>query len=233
MLWGIRPVEQQAAYGLAVDGLRRQIHLGLIQPGERLLPERKLAEQVGISRVTLREALRVLETEEYLVVRRGVQGGAFLVDEHALNAIARRRIARDPAQIMRALEFREVNERVAARFAAARRQPPHLRQMQKAIDDLAKAENAGALRRAQTMFHMALAEATQNILLSHALEEAMSVVFLPFETVSAESANSRGQADYAAALAAIEHRDEANAEAAIARRIADDWTRFRALARAH
>ncbi|MEC8482530.1 MAG: GntR family transcriptional regulator, partial [Pseudomonadota bacterium] len=52
MLWGLRPVEQQAAYGLAVDRIKRQIHMGFIMPGERLPAERKLAEEVGLSRVT-------------------------------------------------------------------------------------------------------------------------------------------------------------------------------------
>jgi GntR family transcriptional regulator, transcriptional repressor for pyruvate dehydrogenase complex len=231
MLWGIRPVEHQAAYGLAVEGIRRQIHLGLIEPGERLLAERKLAERVGISRVTLREALRVLETEGYLTVRRGVQGGAFLVDEETLNGLARRRIARDPAHVMRALEFREVNERIAARFAAVRRLPPHVKQMQSALDAMRDARNAGALRRAETLFHMALAEATQNSLLSRALEEARSSVFLPLPAGNVESAAKQLRDESATLFEAVESRDEAKAEAASTRIIGQDWSRFRALSK--
>ena len=62
MLWGLRPLEPKAAHGLAVDQLQRQIHSGLLLPEERLPAERQLSDQFGISRVTLREALRVLET---------------------------------------------------------------------------------------------------------------------------------------------------------------------------
>ena len=49
MLWGLRPVEQLAAYGLVVERIRRQILLSLLLPGERLLPERKLAFEMNIS----------------------------------------------------------------------------------------------------------------------------------------------------------------------------------------
>ena len=72
MLWGITPVEAQATYGIAVERLRGQIHAGLILPDEKLPPERQLADDIGISRVTLREALRVLETDKYIHVKRGL-----------------------------------------------------------------------------------------------------------------------------------------------------------------
>ena len=55
----------------AADHLRRAIHLGEFKPGDKFLPERQHAEQLGISRVTLREAIRVLEAEGYVEVRRG------------------------------------------------------------------------------------------------------------------------------------------------------------------
>ena len=71
MLWGLRPLEPKATYGLAVDSLRRQIHSGLLLPEERLPAERQLSDSFGISRVTLREALRVLEESQYINVRRG------------------------------------------------------------------------------------------------------------------------------------------------------------------
>ena len=71
MLWGLRPVEPQATYGIAVDRLKRQIHSGLLLPAEKLPAERQLSDDFGISRVTLREALRVLETDRYIVVKRG------------------------------------------------------------------------------------------------------------------------------------------------------------------
>jgi DNA-binding FadR family transcriptional regulator len=56
--------------------LRREIALGNLRPGDRLHSERQLQEQFEISRPTLREALRLLESESLIEVARGQHGGA-------------------------------------------------------------------------------------------------------------------------------------------------------------
>src|SRR5262245_21338895 len=64
-------IEKPAAYELVVNQLKRAIHLGSYVPGDKLPPERALAEQLGVSRVTTREALRVLQGEGYISVGSG------------------------------------------------------------------------------------------------------------------------------------------------------------------
>jgi DNA-binding FadR family transcriptional regulator len=59
--------------------LRRQIVRGAVKPGERLPPETQLMAQFGVSRPTIREAFRILETERLIVVRPGSRGGAQVV----------------------------------------------------------------------------------------------------------------------------------------------------------
>jgi GntR family transcriptional regulator, transcriptional repressor for pyruvate dehydrogenase complex len=59
--------------------LRRQIVRGAVRPGEKLPPETELMEQFGVSRPTIREAFRILETERLIVVRPGSRGGAQVV----------------------------------------------------------------------------------------------------------------------------------------------------------
>jgi GntR family transcriptional repressor for pyruvate dehydrogenase complex len=56
--------------------LRRQIVRGAVRPGEKLPPETELMGQFGVSRPTIREAFRILETERLIVVRPGSRGGA-------------------------------------------------------------------------------------------------------------------------------------------------------------
>jgi DNA-binding FadR family transcriptional regulator len=232
MLWGLRPVEPQAAYGLAVDGLRRQIHLGLLLPGERMPAERKLAEEIHVSRVTLREALRILEGEGYLTIRRGATGGAFVAGEAELRAMAVRRMARDPAAVMRILEFRELNERMAARYAAGRRTPGHLKRLRQSLDAMKAATGAGLLRQAETAFHLALAEASLNPLLVKAIEEAIALAFLPLVADEITAAAARAHGAHATILEALEARDEGAAEAAVARIQAHDWALVQATTRA-
>ncbi|MGD9919872.1 MAG: FadR/GntR family transcriptional regulator [Pseudorhodoplanes sp.] len=226
MLWGLRPVEQQAAYGLVVERMRRQIHLGLMLPGKRLAAERKLAEDMNIARVTLREALRVLETEGYIIVRRGAYGGRYIADERELDKIARRRAARDPGGSMRVLEFREAAERSAVRFAALRRTPADLKRMRIGLDAVAKAATLGELRQAETTFHLALAEASHNDFLARALEEALCNLFTPFGNEEVAEVRPLRHATRLMLLKAIEARDADRAETLMGPILADERQRL-------
>lgn len=187
MLWGIRPVEPHSAYGLVVDRIKRQIMLSLLLPDERLPAERKLSIDMNVSRVTLREALRVLETEGFVNVRRGTQGGTFVADEVRLNVIARQIIGRDPAAILRALEYRDINEIGAVRLACARRTPTDLKRMTIGLEAMVQATSPAMLRRAENTFHIALGEASHNNLISKGLEDALVAFFVPYSHAIVES----------------------------------------------
>ena len=224
MLWGLRPVEQQAAYGLAVEVLRRQIHLGLIEPGERLPAERALAEQLAVSRVTLREALRVLETEGYVLVRRGARGGTFVQPADALQDLALRRFSRDPASAMRVIEFREANEVTAARLAADRRTPTDLAALASALTALRRSGAAATFRRTSTVFHLALGEASHNPLLARAVEEAHAAMFLPQPAALTQAALGQAVQLREQLLDAVAARRADDAEAAARDVLARDRT---------
>ena len=61
---------------IVAGDLRRQIVSGALKEGDPLPPEDQLMEHAGVARTTVREALRILESEGLLVVRRGAGGGA-------------------------------------------------------------------------------------------------------------------------------------------------------------
>lgn len=61
-----------------VEQIRSLIRRGRLRPGDRLPSERELCEQMGVSRVTVREALRVLEAGGLVEIRVGARGGAFV-----------------------------------------------------------------------------------------------------------------------------------------------------------
>jgi GntR family transcriptional regulator, transcriptional repressor for pyruvate dehydrogenase complex len=231
MLWGITPVEAQATYGLAVDRLRGQIHAGLLLPDEKLPAERQLADDFGISRVTLREALRVLETDRYITVRRGAQGGAFVAPFDILNALAVKRIARDPAGAMRVLEFRCANEAASARLAALRRGVPELKRLRAALDAFVQARDAAAAKQSRAMFLLALGDATHNPLLAEAIRKGLGELFAPFDDAPGHRANGQEAGPelnlLRAVFAAIDAQDERAAESAIADFHRADWERLR------
>jgi GntR family transcriptional repressor for pyruvate dehydrogenase complex len=72
------PVSVARASSAIADQIREAIVSGKVQQGERLAPERELAEQFGVSRVTVRDALRALEAMGLLEVKVGARGGAFV-----------------------------------------------------------------------------------------------------------------------------------------------------------
>jgi GntR family transcriptional regulator, transcriptional repressor for pyruvate dehydrogenase complex len=161
-----------------VEVLRQQVHLGHLAPDERLPAERTLAEQLAVSRVTLREALRVLEAEGYLIVRRGVSGGAFVNNESVLREIAARRISRDPSAALRILEFRDATEPVAARLAATRRTPTDLAGLTAALKTIRRNETAAKVRHAESLFILGVGHASHNAMLAKSIEDARAATFL-------------------------------------------------------
>ena len=63
---------------IIVDQIRLLMRQGQLKPGDRLPPERDLCERFGVSRVTVREALRMLESSGLVEIRVGARGGAFV-----------------------------------------------------------------------------------------------------------------------------------------------------------
>src|SRR5215471_10977708 len=74
----LRPVRQGNAFEETVERLLTVIKLGLVGPGERFPAERDLAAQLGISRLTLRDAIHELHEAGYVSSRRGRFGGTFV-----------------------------------------------------------------------------------------------------------------------------------------------------------
>jgi GntR family transcriptional repressor for pyruvate dehydrogenase complex len=73
------PVPVRNAFEVTVERLAQGIRLGVLADGDRLPPERELAEMFGVSRATLREAIRTLRDADLLRSTRGRGGGTFVV----------------------------------------------------------------------------------------------------------------------------------------------------------
>src|SRR5215813_9135869 len=117
----LRPVREGNAFEETVERLLTVIKLGVVGPGERFPAERELAAQMGISRLTLREAIRELQDAGYVCSRRGRSGGTFVTytrpdpDSAELRRIA----TEDPDKLTDALTFRLAVESGAAEALAA------------------------------------------------------------------------------------------------------------------
>jgi GntR family transcriptional repressor for pyruvate dehydrogenase complex len=75
-----RPIKQSRISHEVTGQLKHAILLGQFQTGDKLPPERELAEQFQVSRVAVRESLRVLENAGFVTIRQGATGGTFVTD---------------------------------------------------------------------------------------------------------------------------------------------------------
>jgi DNA-binding FadR family transcriptional regulator len=110
----LRPVDAANALERTTARLLQTIRLGAVAPGEALPPERELAGDLGVSRDTVREAIRELADAGYVVTRRGRYGGTFVVDPLPPAAGV------SAEELDGVLGLRSVLEPGAARAAAAR-----------------------------------------------------------------------------------------------------------------
>lgn len=76
---GVVPISPQRIFQEVANQLRRTISEGRLKPGDKLPPERELAQMFGVSRNTMREALRALELSGLIELRLGSTGGAFVL----------------------------------------------------------------------------------------------------------------------------------------------------------
>jgi GntR family transcriptional regulator, transcriptional repressor for pyruvate dehydrogenase complex len=74
-------LNRKNAYEIVERAIRQEIFSGGLKLGERLPSERDMAEQFGVSRLVIREALRRLETAGLVTIRKGSYGGAFMAQE--------------------------------------------------------------------------------------------------------------------------------------------------------
>ncbi|MER0244752.1 FCD domain-containing protein [Streptomyces sp. HSW2009] len=167
----LRPVRAGNGFEEALEQILQVVRLGLVPPGERLPAERELADLLRISRVTLREVLKVLKDQGLVESRRGRYGGTFVRARPAAGLAAgpaadarrelRRRVAvaglAGLADLEDALRFREVLDVGAAGLCAeAGLGPEHAGQVRAALAATRDAAPAD-YRRQDTLFHLTLA----------------------------------------------------------------------------
>jgi DNA-binding FadR family transcriptional regulator len=154
----LRPVRAGNGFEEALEQILQVVRLGLVPAGERLPAERELAERLGISRVTLREVLRVLQDEGLVTARRGRYGGTFVLpraDTGGADELRRRVAEVDLEDVLR---FREVLEVGAAELCAAHGRTGERAARLRAA--LARTRDAplAEYRRVDTLLHLTLAE---------------------------------------------------------------------------
>jgi DNA-binding FadR family transcriptional regulator len=201
------------------ETLRSQIHSGQLSPGDRLPNERDLAILLGVGRITVREAIRVLVAEGYLVSKRGNSGGTFVTDLAQPHQAWLQRIEQDPRWIIDLFEYRKAVEMRAAELAAAHRSAGQLEEMRQAIDEGAVPASRSAFRLADHRFHVAVAQSSGSERLVTAIVEARGELFVPTDQLAFTDHFAQTRDEHTQILAAIQAGDGAAARHAAERHL--------------
>ena len=163
------PVRTRRTFEEAVEQIAERIALGELGPGDQLPSERTLAQQMEISRPTVREALKVLADSSVIEVRPGSGGGAFVTSEFVPREVLRRAAVRI-GEVAGVLEARRLLEPRVAQLAALHGREADYTAMQRTIDRQAAIAHAPERFLANedrflaldVQFHLGIARATGN-----------------------------------------------------------------------
>lgn len=203
-----------------IEGLVLQ---GILRPGERLPAERDLAERLGVSRPSLREALAELQQDGLLVARPGA--GVFVADVlgSAFSPALIRLFATNEAAVFDYLDFRRDLEALAAERAALHASDTDL----KVIDTTFHRMENGPARRTpeeeaalDAEFHMAIFEAGHNVVMLHMMRAMLELlqagVFYNRQVMFAQHTTRGALLDQHRAInSALQARDPAAARHAV------------------
>jgi GntR family transcriptional regulator, transcriptional repressor for pyruvate dehydrogenase complex len=190
----LAPIKTIATYELVANQIQRAVHLGLLVPGDRLPPERALAQQLGVARMTVREAIRVLAHEGRITVRRGAHGGMWIRAQD----VTKRELLQLVADTDRAMgdvyEFRAVVEAASARLAAERAKHKDVQKLRNLSSSMEKilaahlenpaiSSNVPRFLALDSQFHSEIARISGNPFIIEAVERGLAARYAPFGAV--------------------------------------------------
>lgn len=211
-------VRTSRLYEQIVQQVEESIHKGALKPGNQLPPERELAQQFGVSRTAVREAVKALREKGLVEAYPG--RGTFVTDgtSHAIRQSLDRMIRiGQPEGSTYLAEVREILEPEIAALAAARADDEDLTSMREAVSIMDKAKrDSDAFIEADLDFHLALAEAAANPLILSLIDSIVGLLREQrLRIFQVEGGPERGQYHHKRIMEAIEKHDPLGAREAM------------------
>jgi DNA-binding FadR family transcriptional regulator len=168
-------IARLSSHQMVAEAIRRWLGLGSLAPGDRLPSERELANQFGVGRRTIREAVQRLAEEGLVRTTRGRTGGTFVLDDGKLTRGSSEMTHELLRELRENFEFRLVIEPMAANLAAARAGADEGEILMRLADQ--KATSARVFRALDSRFHAAVATYSGNDLLANAVQQSRMEFF--------------------------------------------------------
>lgn len=132
----LKRTKRQRLYKDIITQIRQLIQEGTLKPGDQLLPERKLAEKLGVSRTAIREALTALESMGLVEITPG--GGSYIKEIDIENIIEPLAIImfKEKEDVFQLLEVREILETEIIKLAARRATSSDIHRLYSAAKDM-------------------------------------------------------------------------------------------------
>lgn len=206
-----------------VQQIREVILSGQLVPGDRLPSERELAEGFGLSRMTVRDALRVLESRGLIEIKVGAAGGAFVREpnldlfKESLSTV----IQTTQADYMELAEARKIVEIAVVDLAAQRATKKDIEALREAVESAKSAlKNGESGTEYSVAFHAALARASQNYILNLMVDSFRSFFSEALQQVlTGGRVSSRGLKEHETIMKAVEAGDRQKARETMARHL--------------
>ncbi len=185
------PVRTERTFEIIANKVRDQIRDGKLRTGDKLPPEREMAQQLGTSRNALREALRSLEHAGLISLHKGARGGAFITDGNP-SAVAQSMedlMHLGGINLANVTEARLSIETAIVEIAAAKGTTAAFDALDRNIDkveELTQARDMDAKAALNMEFHVLLAEATGNPVLVLMMRTLMDLLRSVHRPITAE-----------------------------------------------
>ena len=218
MRWpDLEPIKSARIYAEIVRQVKQLIAEGKLKSGDRLPPERDLAEKFVVSRTSVREALRALESRGLIEIRAG--DGAFVRDISVETLIEPLALVILPHReaVGELFEARRLLEPAIATLAARRATPEEIAEMERILEAQGKEVAEGRTGVAQdAAFHAALAGSAHNRAISRIVNALMDLLTQSREeSLQTPGRPARSHQDHLRILEAIRRRDEMAAHRAV------------------
>lgn len=206
----LEPIKSTRIYQEIVRQVKQMIAEGRLKSGDQLPPERDLAEKFLVSRTSVREALRALESLGLIEIRPGE--GTFVREvsvESLIEPLALIMTSQREA-IHELFEARRLLEPAIAALAASRATPEEIQEMERILEEQAKEIAAGKTGLPQdAQFHAAIGTAAHNRAITRIAHAVMDLLTQSREeSLNTPGRPNRSHQDHRRILAAIAARDE-------------------------